>query len=62
MGKPLEKANLSEEIASRRFASGTVVTMNLTDVSIGGKTGGCVYWADGYITGLKEICKGPPVL
>lgn len=53
LGRPMGPAHiLSNGLASRRFASGTVVRMNLSSVG----DGGCVFWADGNVTGLSQTC------
>ena len=61
LGAALGPAAVVDGMATRRFASGTVVEMNLTHYTASRRLGGCVYWADGNVTGptFPGACKGP---
>ena len=60
LGAPTGPAVIAtNNIASRTFASGTVVKMNISDVDLlpyYKREGGCVYWADGNKTGKASVC------
>jgi hypothetical protein len=57
LGAPLGAATISHGMATRHFASGTKVTMNLTELGLDSRFGGCVYWSDGNVTGKKAACQ-----
>jgi len=56
LGRPLGPANITDNIATRLFATGTVAAVNLTDLAAGGLSGGCVKWSDGTQTGWPHVC------
>ena len=53
LGAPMGSATVHQGVATRQFASGTRVWMNLSAA-----TGGCVYWSDGALTGNPRFCTG----
>jgi hypothetical protein len=60
LGAPLGPASIdAARIATRRFASGTHVLLNLTAVEVGASKGGCVFWSDGNVTGDPATCVKP---
>jgi hypothetical protein len=62
LGTPLGTAAVDAAgIATRRFASGTHVLLNLTAIESGTVPGGCVFWSDGSLTGDPSTCATPVV-
>ena len=60
LGAPLGAATIDPAgIATRRFASGTHVLLNMTAIEAGDSTGGCVFWSDGNLTGEPATCHTP---
>lgn len=60
LGAPLGAANVDAAgIATRRFASGTHVLLNLTAIGSGTVPSGCVWWSDGNLTGDPSTCGIP---